>query len=155
MVEVMGTWSLLCRRICDRLMADSGGSPWMTLMWWLWDISAQFGSSTGLLGQVYPLEWCAAKSNSPGSQACFGVWILQWWLLPLNKKLNCCCVYDCLASCMPTNACDCCYCVLGFGSPLSLTGTVAVIDVYIMMLLLLPILVWGYGFEIKEWTNAI
>ena len=72
-----------------------------------------------------------------------------------NKKLNCYCVCDCLASCMPTNACDCRCCVLGFSSPLSLIGTVAVIEVDITMLLLLPILVWRYGFEIEEWTNAI
>ena len=116
----------------------------MTLMWWLRSIRAKLGSSIGLLGQVYPLEWYAAKSNSPGSQDCSGVWTLQWWLFHLNKKLNCCCVYDCSASCMSTNACACCCCVLGFGSPLSLTGTVDVADVDSMMLMLMPWYFCGY-----------
>ena len=56
---------------------------------------------------------------------------------------------------MYINACLCCCCVLGFGSPLFLAGTVDVVDVDIMMLLLLPMLVWGYGSEVEEWTNAI
>ena len=56
---------------------------------------------------------------------------------------------------MSKNAYDCCCCVLSFGSPLSLTGITVVVDVDIMILLLLPMLVWGYGSEVEEWTNAI
>ena len=63
-------------------------------------------------------------------------------------KVNQLMCYISVALCMYTNACLCCYCVLGFGSLFSPIGFAdaddAFVDRYDCM---------GYGSNVEEWTD--